>query len=237
MTATDAARARRRSCAAIAGCCRAVVARRRRQQVAEDARRSARARQSHDARRRCARARRPDVGAPVTDEIACDKPTNAADAADASPTSRCASAIARSTTRSDILVIVARRRSHRQCSETDLDARAAQADAQPRHVAAGPRLRRWLRVHLRRARELRRHPRPTQPHLGPADVGRRAQGRRRSRPHVRTRAVQPRRRRRRRSARRENPHFEIGDTRDRSCALRAERIVTPWLRVGGGLRG
>jgi hypothetical protein len=36
-------------------------------------------------------------------------------------------------------------------------------------------------------------------------------------------------------SRRENPHFEIGDTR-REARLRAERIVTPWLRLGGGAR-
>ncbi len=35
--------------------------------------------------------------------------------------------------------------------------------------------------------------------------------------------------------RRENPRYEIGDTRQ-ELRLRAERIVTPWLRAGGGLR-
>lgn len=34
--------------------------------------------------------------------------------------------------------------------------------------------------------------------------------------------------------RRENPHFEIGDTR-RSGRVRAERSVTSWLRAGGGI--
>jgi outer membrane protein assembly factor BamA len=33
-------------------------------------------------------------------------------------------------------------------------------------------------------------------------------------------------------ARRENPHFEIGDTR-RTAQVRAERTITPWLRAGG----
>jgi outer membrane protein assembly factor BamA len=33
-------------------------------------------------------------------------------------------------------------------------------------------------------------------------------------------------------ARRENPHFEIGDTR-RTVRVRAERVLTPWLRAGG----
>ena len=35
--------------------------------------------------------------------------------------------------------------------------------------------------------------------------------------------------------RRENPHFELGDTRQ-EFRLRAERIFTPWLRTGGGIR-
>jgi hypothetical protein len=35
-------------------------------------------------------------------------------------------------------------------------------------------------------------------------------------------------------ARRENPHFEIGDTR-RTARLRAERSLTSWLRAGGGV--
>ena len=35
--------------------------------------------------------------------------------------------------------------------------------------------------------------------------------------------------------RRENPHFEIGDTR-REVSARAERALTSWLRVGGGAR-
>ncbi|HXG87256.1 MAG TPA: BamA/TamA family outer membrane protein [Vicinamibacterales bacterium] len=36
-------------------------------------------------------------------------------------------------------------------------------------------------------------------------------------------------------ARRENPHFEIADSR-REASVRAERTVTSWLRVGGGAR-
>lgn len=36
-------------------------------------------------------------------------------------------------------------------------------------------------------------------------------------------------------SRRENPHFELGDTRE-EFRLRAERIFTPWLRAGGGFR-
>jgi outer membrane protein assembly factor BamA len=36
-------------------------------------------------------------------------------------------------------------------------------------------------------------------------------------------------------ARRENPHYEIGDTRQ-EIRLRAERIFVPWLRAGGGIR-
>ena len=36
-------------------------------------------------------------------------------------------------------------------------------------------------------------------------------------------------------ARRENPHYEIGDTRQ-EVRLRAERIFAPWLRAGGGIR-
>jgi outer membrane protein assembly factor BamA len=36
-------------------------------------------------------------------------------------------------------------------------------------------------------------------------------------------------------ARRENPHYEIGDTR-RELSARAERALTAWLRVGGGAR-
>lgn len=35
-------------------------------------------------------------------------------------------------------------------------------------------------------------------------------------------------------ARRENPHFEIGDTR-RTVRIRAERTITSWLRAGGGV--
>jgi outer membrane protein assembly factor BamA len=35
--------------------------------------------------------------------------------------------------------------------------------------------------------------------------------------------------------RRENPHYEIGDTR-REVSARAERALTSWLRVGGGAR-
>jgi hypothetical protein len=35
--------------------------------------------------------------------------------------------------------------------------------------------------------------------------------------------------------RRENPHYEIGDTR-REVRARAERTIAPWLRVGGGAR-
>ena len=35
--------------------------------------------------------------------------------------------------------------------------------------------------------------------------------------------------------RRVNPHFEIADTR-REAQIRAERSLTPWLRVGGGAR-
>ncbi len=35
--------------------------------------------------------------------------------------------------------------------------------------------------------------------------------------------------------RREHPHFELGETR-REGRLRAERALTPWLRVGGGVR-
>ncbi len=35
-------------------------------------------------------------------------------------------------------------------------------------------------------------------------------------------------------SRRENPHFEIGDTR-RTAKVRAERSLTPWLRAGGGI--
>jgi len=36
-------------------------------------------------------------------------------------------------------------------------------------------------------------------------------------------------------SRRENPHYEIGDTR-RQVSGRAERALTPWLRIGGGGR-
>jgi outer membrane protein assembly factor BamA len=36
-------------------------------------------------------------------------------------------------------------------------------------------------------------------------------------------------------SRRENPHYEIGDTR-REASVRAERTITPWLRAGGGAR-
>jgi len=35
--------------------------------------------------------------------------------------------------------------------------------------------------------------------------------------------------------RRENPRYEIGDTRE-EFRVRAERIFTPWLRAGGGMR-
>ena len=104
-----------------------------------------------------------------------------------------------------------------------------------RHVPADPPLRRRLRLHLRRAHQLRRSARPAQPHHGAADVGRRAPGARAARARLSKRArsnaspaSSASAAARTRTTRSATPRVSLG--------ARIESAPARWLRLGAGGR-